>query len=166
MRRPAAAFTLIELAVVLVVISLLASLTVMTFGGTMDRYRLTKAVEAVESFDAHIRRYARSSQQESIATIDRRNGRMGLVTEDDRESRTFRIPSRVQITKLTLLEPDGTRRNRSGLTRFPISTSGRTPTYAMHLQRGKYDRWVVVLGFSGQVVHFETERQVDALLAL
>ena len=43
MRKPLAAFTLIELAVVMVVMGLLASLTVMTFGGTMDRYSVDES---------------------------------------------------------------------------------------------------------------------------
>ena len=52
------------------------------------------------------------------------------------------------------------------MTRINVASSGRTPTYAMHLQRGKLSQWLVVLGFSGQVVSLENEGEVDALLAM
>tara|TARA_R110002049_G_scaffold4601_5_gene32722 strand:+ start:1011769 stop:1012269 length:501 start_codon:yes stop_codon:yes gene_type:complete len=165
MRKPFAAFTLIELAVVMVVMGLLASLTVMSFGGTMDRYRLGKAVEAVERFDAYIRRESRSSQRSNLAAIDRRSGNLSLVSGDQRRTRMFRIPRRVEIVELTVIDAGGRRRSPSGVTNFVVTGSGRTPTYALHLQRGKYHRWLVVLGFSGQVVSLENAGEVDALLA-
>ena len=42
-----AAFTLIELVVVVVIVSLLATIAVISLGGTMDRYHLNRAAESI-----------------------------------------------------------------------------------------------------------------------
>ena len=165
MRKPLAAFTLIELVVVLVLMSLLATLTVTAFGGTIDRYRLSRAAETFESFDAYIRREARKSGDMEKASINSNKGELTFVHSDRLRRRMFRIPNLVEIAELKMVDSDGRRRSMRSVTDFEVASSGRTPTYAVHLQRGKLSKWLVVLGFSGQIVSLESEREVDALLS-
>ena len=52
-RYERAAFTLIELVIVIVIMGVLATLAILSLGGTMDRYQLNRASEVIELFDAH-----------------------------------------------------------------------------------------------------------------
>ena len=84
-----------------------------------------------------------------------------MSTAGDREQE-FKLPRNVEILDVRL-------RRRVAVGReleLAISRDGRSPTYAMELQSGKARIWLVVLGFSGQVVTFTDEREVDALLSL
>jgi len=166
MRKPGTAFTLIELLVVLVVMSLLATLTVLAFSGTMDRYRLSRAVEIVEMFDAFIRREARATQQPQFASIHRRLGELTRAQTAHHPSRTFVLPSRVEIAELRMIDTLGQRVRGGDVTKFGVAASGRTATYALQLRRGNQSRWLVVMGVSGQVVALEEASEVDALLSL
>lgn len=52
------AFTLIELVVVIAILAALTALASLSLGGVMDRYRLSRAAETIEAFDAGARRSA------------------------------------------------------------------------------------------------------------
>ena len=150
-------FTLIELIAVIVVLAIITSLAVMSFGGTIDRYKMVQAIETLEMFDAAARREARRAEQPLTATINASRGELTIGITD----RTFRLPSRVEITDFRT-----SRSGSRGLVRLPIASDGSSPTYAVQLTRGKIKRWFMVLGVSGQVVPIENEGDVNALLSV
>ncbi len=156
------AFTLIELVVVMVVLALLASLTVYSLGGTMDRHRLSRAIETIEMFDARARRTARTTQHAVTATIDRSRGQLSIDTHRNPQAVSFRLPSRVAIGDVRF----GTTRRVERESKIEINGQGRSVTYAIQLRRGKLTRWLVVLGISGQVVAMENVGEVNAILSL
>ena len=155
------AFTLIELVVVIVIMAVLSTLAVLSLGGTMDRYQLSRASEAIEMFDARARRDARKSRQPIRATIDRNRQRLVIDTPGPGNTQ-YRLPHSVGINKVRF------RRRVTVGNNFEIqfNREGGSPTYAVELQRGKMSRWLVVLGASGQVVPLNNEGEVDAILSL
>lgn len=151
---------MIELVVVIMIIGLLATLAVISFGGTVDRYQLSRAVETIEMFDARARRDARASRRIVRTTIDRDDNR--LVIESDEPSAQYRIPRRVEIREIRV-----PRRAVVG-SEFDVEfdREGRSVTYAIELKRGNMSRWMLVLGASGQVLTLASEREVDEILSL
>ncbi len=156
------AFTLIELVVVMVLLALLASLTVYSLSGTMDRQRMSQAIETVEMFDARARRAARSSRCTITATIDPRRGELSIDTNREGQDVSYRLPSRVTVSDLRFGKTSVAGRE----SRFKINGQGRSATYAIQLQRGELTQWLVVLGISGQVVALKSKGEVDAILSL
>jgi prepilin-type N-terminal cleavage/methylation domain-containing protein len=153
-----AGFTLIELVVVIVILGIMAAVAVLSLGGTTDRYQLSQAELVWQSFDAQARRHARTSHRTIEATIQRSRGQLQI----DSLSKTFQIPSSVEIKKVRV-HHRGAGRSQIDL---QFDREGTSPTYAVQLQRGKLTKWLVVLGISGQVCTFDTEREVNEVLAL
>lgn len=155
------AFTLIELVIVIVIMAFLASLAVISLGGTMDRYQLSRASETIERFDARARRDARTSRKSVQATIQRHRQQL-LIESPGRQDARFRLPAKVEISNIRL------RRRVTAGSNFEIrfSREGRSPTYAVELRRGEMSRWLVILGTSGQVIPIDKEGEVDAILSL
>ena len=156
------AFTLIELLVVIVLLALLASLTIFSLRGTIDRQQMSRAIETVEMFDARARRTARSAQHAITAVIDSRHGQLSVSMNRESQDIFFRLPNRVTVSDLRL----GKTSVRDSESKIEINGQGRSPTYAIQLQRGELKQWLVVLGFSGQVVASKNEGEVDAILSL
>ena len=159
--RERKAFTLIELVIVILIMAVLSTLAVLSLGGTMDRYQLSRASEAIELFDARARRDARKSRQPIRATIDRKHQRLVIDTPGPGNTQ-YRWPRSVEINKIRL------RRRVTVGNNFEIrfNREGGSPTYAVELKRGKMSRWLVVLGASGQFVPLNSEGEVDAILSL
>lgn len=155
------AFTMIELVVVMIILGILAALVVNSVGGVMDRHQLARAVETIERFDARARRDARTHRLPTEVVIDRTRGRLTVVSAD-RSDPTYRLPRQVKIKEIRMRR----RKVVVGQVEVDINSFGQSPSYAMHLQRGESSRWLVVLGFSGQVITFDTKGEADAILAL
>lgn len=161
-QRVATGFTLIELVVVMMIMALLASLAMVSLGASIDRYRLARAVDAIETFDARARRDARVSHTSLVAQFDRRRGELRIDDQGSGQPYLVRVPVQVGIAEL--------RRGRTKVlgnqAKLEFRADGSSLSYAIRLLRGKSERWLVVLGRSGQVVACESEQEVDAILSL
>ena len=154
-------FTLIELVVVVLLIALLTSLAVVSLAGAANQYRLSSAVEVFERFELQARRDARRADQPLRVTIDRTRGRLTIGREARAYAR-FQIPAGIELERVRLRR----RAVASGSVTFEIGRNGQSPSYAVQLRRGDRQRWLVVLGVSGQVIELEQESDVDAILSL
>ncbi|MEM9587059.1 MAG: prepilin-type N-terminal cleavage/methylation domain-containing protein [Planctomycetota bacterium] len=150
------AFTLLEMVVALLIIAILASVSVLSFRGSIDRHRLEQGVDLVARFDARLRRESIRANQPIRATIRRDRGEFvipdrgvswalpGPVALD-----AFRVASQVSARQSVELASD----------RF-----GQSASYAVKLRAGKFHQWLVVLGGSGQVIRVSDEDQVESYL--
>jgi prepilin-type N-terminal cleavage/methylation domain-containing protein len=159
-----AAFTLMELVVVVVIISILATLAVISLGGTMDHYQLSRAAETIEMFDARGRRDARTARAPVQGTIQRYKRCLEIETPRPQRAKStvrYQLPRSVEIKTIRL------RRRVTVGSNFEIrfNREGSSPTYAVQLQRGETSRWLVVLGLSGQIITLDSEGEVDEFLS-
>ena len=160
-----AAFTLIELMVVVVILGLITALASLSLGGVMDRYQLGRAAETLEAFDSQGRRDASRSREAVLAIIRRGTNELVLRNAVERSSRAraqYRLPRNVEIGDIRMPRKSLTARDVT----FTLSDRGRSPTYAVELRRGAMSRWIVILGISGQVIPMQSEDEVDAILSL
>jgi prepilin-type N-terminal cleavage/methylation domain-containing protein len=160
-RRRIAAFTLIELMVVIALASILASLAAVSLGGTMDRYRLSQAEQMIEAFDAAARRDARRRREPVSAIIQRSRQRLILPARTTNDKQ-YRLPRHVEIKQIRLRRRLTAGRDLELL----FNREGTGPTYAVELVCGKSSRWLVVLGISGQIIALQDRGEVDEILAL
>jgi len=158
------AFTLIELVVVLAILGMLTALASLSLSGVMDRYQLGCAAEAIESWDGRNRRDARRSR-ETIEAMIRPEKNEFQILEAPLASNSGRtmtsMPGKVEIV--------GVKMKRGGVsgrdTPIRFNKQGRSPNYAIELKRGNMRRWLIILGFSGQVITVDRGEDVDALLS-
>lgn len=158
------AFTLIELVVVLAILGMLTALASLSLGGVMDRYQLGCAAEAIESWDGRIRRDA-SRSRAIIEAVIRPEKNEFLILDSPSAANagqiTTSMPGKVEIVGVKTQ-----RRVVSGRdTPIRFNKQGRSPSYAIELKRGTMTRWLIILGFSGQVIAVDQEEDVDALLS-
>ncbi|MGB0595483.1 MAG: pilus assembly FimT family protein [Rubripirellula sp.] len=147
-------FTLIEVVVVVTITALLATIGAVSLRGTVDRYYLSQARQAIEISDAKARRIARTTGRPVLMNIDR------LKKQIEIQESTFRIPAGVEIASVEMAS------RLSGGTQvgIPFSDDGWSPTYAIELKRGEVGQWIVVIGASGQVVRVNEEGAANDLL--
>lgn len=157
-----AAFTLLEVVIVLVILAVLSTLAVMSLSGTMNRYRISRAIETVERFDAVARRRASHQRVSVNASIDLSRNRLKIESPLASRDRVFPLPGGVEINRVRFPRQAAVGRELD----IPFSDDGISPTYALELSRGNLSHWLVVLGVSGQVVHFDREEQIDEILSL
>jgi prepilin-type N-terminal cleavage/methylation domain-containing protein len=163
--RGRTAFTLIEVVIVVVIMAILATLAVVSLGGIIDRYQLSRAIEAIEMFDARARRDARCGRQPVQATIQPSKRRLMIApsgNESDRQATLFHLPGSVDIKEFRLRRQVAAGRDLE----IQFNREGWSPTYAVQLQRGNMSRWLVVLGISGQVIELDNGGEVDEILSL
>ncbi|MGI9470654.1 MAG: pilus assembly FimT family protein [Rubripirellula sp.] len=159
--RRRTAFTLLEVVVVMVIIGILSTLAVMSLSGTMDRYRLDRAIETVELFDARARRQASNRRAPVDATIHLQRNRLQIESSNGPAARVFSLPGGVEIASVRL-----SRKSVVGSELdLRYNQDGISPSYAVELKRGKHSRWLVVLGVSGQIVQLDGEREIDDILS-
>jgi Tfp pilus assembly protein FimT len=153
---------MIELLVVMLILATLASLVAFSLRGVVNRYQMNRAVEVIESFDAQARREARRGQQPLSTRVDRGRNMLSIEASSSRSRTTFRLPRQVEIAEIRM----GRRAVSGGPFELNINRHGQSASYAVHLQRGNADRWLVVLGTSGQIITLKEKGEADAILSL
>ena len=159
--RQHSAFTLLEVVAVMVMLGLLSTVAVVSLSGTLDRYRLNRAVEMVELFDARARRQAGNQRTPVDASIQLNRNRLLIESPNDTKDRVFGLPSGVQISSVRLSRNSVAGRQLD----LRYSRDGVSPTYAIQLQRGDKSHWLVILGISGQIIHSSSEGEVNEILS-
>jgi prepilin-type N-terminal cleavage/methylation domain-containing protein len=160
-----AAFTLIEMMVVILILAIVTSMASLSLGGVMDRYQLGRAAETLEAFDSQARREASRSREGVLAIIRRGTNELILRNAAGQSMRArshYRMPRKVEIGVVRMQRKALAARDVT----ITLSDRGRSPTYAVELKLGAMSRWIIILGISGQVIPAQSEDQVDAILSL
>lgn len=161
-RSPRFAFTLIELTVVIVIISLLVSMVVINASGTLQRFHQQRSLQQVISYDQRARQLCISSGRSVELTLSPDSGRLSL-----RYTKGAAIDSvvvkRRSSEKLVVLSGDGEQSDGAVIS---ISPAGTSQLYAVGLrnERERSSQWVLFLG-SGQVKVLDSQQQLEAWIA-
>ncbi len=154
-------FTLVELSVVLVLVSLLSGTAAMMVRMPLAEAQRQQSVSQVQALDSLARRHARGGNE--------------IVMEFDRSTHVVRVvdsKKRGTISQMSLagnLQIVGFRINRNeGITKQAITYDrfGTSASFAVAIGReGSEPKWLLVLGTTGQAYLDETKETVDAILA-
>lgn len=142
-------FTLIELALVMAILGVLATAAVLKLTPLLAGGRLEDAIGQVAEADRLTRHAARRTGRSFVLHFDRRSGE---ITRDDGEGDGWtllaRMPRGFGIAAIRV----GGGPESSTLGEVAVSTEGYGPTYAVHL-RGNDGKgvWLLVAGLTGQV---------------
>jgi type II secretory pathway pseudopilin PulG len=153
---------MIELVVVMLILATLAGLVAYSLRGAVDRYQMNRAIETIELFDAQARRQACRSRGSLEARIDRGRNLLSIESSRRRSQATFRLPRQVEIAEIRM----GRTSVAGGPFGLNINRHGQSDSYAVHLRRGNAERWLIVLGTSGQIVTLNDQGEADAILSL
>ena len=155
-------FTLLELVIVMIIVSVLSTIAVTSLSGTIDHYKLTQAAEVIQRFDAHARQQAVNHRQAVKATVEPLRNQLQVETSTDQAIRHFRLPSGVGIGEILLRR----KTVASGNFEIRFNQDGGSRSYALELKRGKRSQWIVVLGGSGQIMEMNQRGEVSEFLSL
>ena len=158
-------FTLIEVMVALLVVSLVAGAAVLSLASPKRRAELDDVVGGVVQFDLLTRQYAlrhgRATQlvfDLDAGTIRRLSGPGG---RQERGSAHV-VQNGFRLGGLTLAEGNIVR----GRTAIWCSERGLTPTYALRIEGPAGRRWVLFTGLTGQSTVLDDEKAMQQTMSL
>ena len=158
-------FTLIEVAVVIVIVGLLATAVSLRSSGWFRSSRVRDAADRLAMVDRLARTYARRFDRPVGLTFDLSRGTVTVTDAQGQEAQTHRaqLPRGFSIRRIGVSDS----RVEFGRVTIPCSALGHTPTYMVQLS-GPDDQklWVVVLGVTGQMITVDDEQQVDTVMGL
>ncbi|MEM8733617.1 MAG: type II secretion system protein [Planctomycetota bacterium] len=131
-------FSLIELIVVLIIMALLAGLASTTLRSHLDQSRIERAFQQLVLADALARRQANDQASREVSL--RIDGDSLVISPSNR---SFEMPDTFDLS----LEKAG---NASFGNRISFSKSGRSVSYAIRIEAGDREHWLLVLGATGQ----------------
>ncbi|MCH1439062.1 MAG: type II secretion system GspH family protein [Rubripirellula sp.] len=155
-------FTLLELMIVFVILSLLATIAMTSLASRVGDYRFTQAVEIIGRVDAHARRQASTQRRTVCTSVATMASTLRVSTAQDPNIRSFKLPSGIHIGETKF------RQQTSPTTDFDIRYNqyGASPTYAFKLTQGSQSKWIIVLGASGQIIQTSEVGEVNDILSL
>jgi prepilin-type N-terminal cleavage/methylation domain-containing protein len=158
-----AGFTLVEMSAVILLMGLLCGVATLTFRGPYQAACFEYSLQQIEQFDATLRQHARRFGRPAELTIDITQHRFTITADESRsEARQFQLRPDVKIAAVRTAGLQST----YGTIAIGVSRNGSTPSYALHLVSTQgAERWIVVLGLVGQVLHVDDEQEVQALLS-
>jgi len=157
-------FSLVELAVVILVLAIAAGAVTLRLGGPLRAARLRDLTDEIVAFDRLSRTYAREQDQAVRLEVDLACGRFRRTDAHGRETigREVQLPGGWRIARLLVGRED----LGAGAATIRYSRQGLTPTYALLLEDpGGTGRWLLVAGLTGQVLEPNDEEEVRNTLA-
>lgn len=181
-------FTLVEMIAVLAIVGLLASAVVVSLRGVSRPAREREAVERLIATDARARDHARRFRRPSQLVVDlgdpSRLYNLDTQTQEPVGTGTT-LGAGMHLSCLKLQDQTIT----SGQVALPCSSRGQTPSYGLAIDRpaapasrgsaptsggvsppsgggGRGPTWLLVIGATGEVVHLQSEQEIDAFFAL
>jgi prepilin-type N-terminal cleavage/methylation domain-containing protein len=160
-RHNLAAFTLIEMMIVVVILGLLTTAAVLSFARPLREARLRDAIEQIRAADADARRAAKHFNKDVTLTIrledrviERREAGVGGAT-----ARTA-LPNSVRLEEVRI----GTSTAFDDAL-LEVSPMGLSPTWAVKIASDDRSQWLVFAGMSGQMAVLNDESRMAQLLS-
>ena len=171
-QRLVVGFTLMEVAVCLVLLGLLAGVVVLSLEETRQRATWASVVERVTAADAHCRDTAERLGRPVTLVLDLEGGEGGTLRRGGGESDSspveaggsglWRMPPRYRLVSLRV---QGQAEEVYRQTAIPFSLDGRSPTYAVQVEGPRREtRWLLVAGQTGRVTEFDHEESITSIL--
>ncbi|HDZ22418.1 hypothetical protein LCGC14_0409240 [marine sediment metagenome] len=155
-------FTLLEIVLVLLIVSIIASAVVVKLQSPLQNARLEDVVGWLGQFDRITRTYAHRQDRpvRMIVDLDKRQLRRMDSSESENLGPPLQLPARCRIDALRLPTETLTR----GSIAIVCSTGGLMPTYAFRLvETGGRSRWLLVAGLTGHVTTFDDEDRFNKI---
>jgi prepilin-type N-terminal cleavage/methylation domain-containing protein len=155
-RHSSRAFTLIEMMIVILMMALLTSAAMLSFGGPLRAARANDAVDQVRAFDAGSRQYAKRFGKDVQIVFDISENR--LVRREKGAELPLHVdslPRGYSIERVRF----GDRVIDGGEIAIPCSSLGLTRSYALHLVGPSLDRWISFAGLTGEMTVFGNESE-------
>lgn len=168
-RQRRAAFTLVELVVVLVIISIVASAAIFSLRRPLQIARLNRAISSLEDADRRARMEAQRSGTIVELIVDPRDNLAQQTTLVDgrrqTESRSLSLSGSQTIDRFMFA--NGTTVKEQLKVKF--APNGRSATYAIRLKATgnnpqSLQTWLVVVGATGQYVEVNEDSVVEQIL--
>lgn len=157
-------FSLIELAVVLLIVAVVAAAVTLRTEGPLRRAQMRDITGQIAEFDRLTRVYARQHDQPLRIAVDLATGR--ISRSDERGSQlgtSCKLPPGCKIARLIAPSEDIT----IGSMAISCSRGGFTPSYAMLIEnRGGQQQWLLWAGLTGELVRIDDEEEVKEIFAL
>ena len=150
------AFTLLEMLIVIVVMALIASSATLSFKTPMQHAAQSDAVQMLKHFDHAARQAATQFHRPMQMSFDLEKQRVSRL-EHDAATATMLMPRGVRITELRTAD----HRILDFEHPIPISESGISMTYALHLTGNEFDQWILFTGMTGDVISGINETELD-----
>jgi len=158
--KPHRGLTLIEIAVVLTILALVASLVVVNYREPVNNARLENTFETVERLDRRVRHWCKTNDTTACITVDL--DRSVFTAENGNGSPLplpeVKIPDGMKLKELRIMGE-----NRFGRdTKIPYTSRGTAPGWAYSLVgSGNREKYRLIVGATGQAIPFDDE---DALI--
>ena len=155
-------FTLIELALVVLIAAIAAAAVTLRLEGPLRGAQMRDVTEAIVAFDRLTRTHAREHDRPVHLTVDLVRGRLRRTDADGRRElgAPMTLPPDYRIARLwirgrTVAETRAT---------IPCGRLGLTPTYALALDGpGRRRQTLVFAGLSGELFRVDDERELEAI---
>lgn len=158
-----AAFTLIEMLAVMVLIGLVASAAILRFSGVTGPARTEWAVGRLTNIESALRTHAADHSEVASLEVELGSDRLTRSVGEERgtESKSH-LGQNIRIVRFL----SGSREVSSGRVVIDYSALGQSETFALELdQRGSgRSVWLVFAGLTGQVTRFQEERDARQLI--
>ena len=160
--RSRAAFTLVEMTVVVVLLGLTTAAVVVSFARPIERARAQDALDRVRSLDEAARVQAKRSGRAVQIVFDLSHGTLGRRDATGESVFEASLPDEFEIDRFRSAAGDDV---SSGEAVAACSPLGLTRSYAVRLV-GPADvqRWVLFAGLTGEMVVVRDEAMVNSIL--
>ena len=148
-------FTLLELLVVLVIISLLAASVQVVFKSPLQSIRVRHAIEQLSAADALLRHECRQYRREGTIEFDCDQQTMTLQSDNGIAPKSIAIRG-----LLAVHSPTGQHANWA----TKVDRWGRSETYSIQIGNPRKNKWILCAGISGQVMEDQSESEIQTLL--
>jgi prepilin-type N-terminal cleavage/methylation domain-containing protein len=157
------AFTLIEMALVILILAIAAAAVGLRVQSTLRGARTGDVLGAVGSFDKNLRAAARNLDRPLRLVVNLSEGTLAQADEDGRviPGPGLSLPPEIRFARLLVRQQDCS----SGEVTIRCSPQGFTPTYALLLAVPGRTQWLVVAGLTGEVIQAANDKEAQDIVA-